>query len=187
MIITFDDLKKESHNHQKGKVCTKCNKHLPLSEFDENKRTKDGLQYQCKSCKKEYQDNSCPFKKWFTSKKARTKFAGVEFNIKPTDIPSVNIREIITETRGRKYRSWEAIEYPKVCFKWGMELDWGMNGIQYNSPSLDRIDPTKGYIPGNVRIVSQSYNGAKLNCPPDEWDVIEKTIAESIFRRNKCT
>ena len=188
MIITFDDLKKESHDHSKGKVCNTCKEHKSLSEFSKSKRNNDGATYQCKSCDKEYYANKCPFKRWFDCKKTRTKSTGGEFAIEPTDIPSVNIREIITETRGRKYRSWEAIEYPKVCSKWGIELNWGMSGVsEYKSPSLDRIDPTKGYIPGNVRIVSQSYNGAKSSCPPDEWDVIEKTIAESIFRRNKCT
>jgi len=62
-----------------------------------------------------------------------------------------------------------------------------MTGIsQYNSPSLDRKNPTKGYIPGNVRLVCQSYNMAKGNCPPDEWDVIEKKIGRSIlFGKNK--
>ena len=188
MIITFDDLKKEAHDHQEGKVCNKCKEHKPLSEFYKTNARKDGFEYQCKSCKKKYNDNECPFKKWFRNKKCHSKFAGKEFTIKPTDIPGVNIRETITETRGRKYTSWEAIEYPKVCSKWGIELNWGMNGVlEYKSPSLDRIDSTKGYIPGNVIIVSHSYNGAKSSCPPDEWDVIEKTIAESIFRRNKCT
>ena len=186
--ITVNDFLTEAHDHQEGKVCGVCKEHKSLSEFHKSKREKDGATYKCKSCYKEYYANKCPFKKWFDGKKGRAKRDGIEFTIKPTDMPSVNIRETITEARGRKYTSWEAIEYPKVCSKWGIELNWGMSGVsEYNSPSLDRIDPTKGYIPGNVRIVSQSYNGAKSSCPPDEWDVIEKTIAESIFRRNKCT
>lgn len=32
-----------------------------------------------------------------------------------------------------------------------------------NSPSLDRIDPTKGYVPGNVQVVSFLANRAKSN------------------------
>ena len=185
MIITFDDFKKQSHDHQEGKVCNKCKEHKSLSEF--YKRKSGLVDYKCKSCAKEYKSNKCRFNRWYTNKKANAKVNGKEFTIKPTDILGVNIRETITEAKGRKYTSWEAIEYPKVCSKWGIELDWNMNGIQYNSPSLDRIDNNKGYIPGNVRLVCNSYNSAKSNCPPDEWDVIEKTIAESIFRRNKCT
>ena len=59
-----------------------------------------------------------------------------------------------------------------------------MNGLKYNSPSLDRIDPRFGYIPGNVRIVCNSYNMAKGNCPPDEWDVIEKKMARFVLFGN---
>ena len=39
---------------EKTKVCTKCGRELPLSEFTKYKTTKDRLQYWCKSCKKEY-------------------------------------------------------------------------------------------------------------------------------------
>ena len=50
-----------------------------------------------------------------------------------------------------------------------------------NSPSLDRINPDKGYIPGNVRIVCNAYNMAKGNCPPDVWDILEKQIGRAIL------
>ena len=177
----------EEHEYSKGKVCGKCNEHQPLSEFTKRTDSKDGLRHYCKSCVKEYDDNVCRFKVWFIAKRARSKRLGIEFTIKPEDIPGVKIRETITIDKfNRKYTSWEAIEYPKVCYKWGIELDWGMNGIQYNSPSLDRIDPTKGYVPGNVRLVRNSYNMAKLNCPPDIWDVVEKQIGRAIlFGDNK--
>jgi hypothetical protein len=175
-----------AHLHQKGKVCTKCNEHKPLSEFYKKKGNKanDELTYRCKSCRKEYLDNQCRFKVWFIRKKANAKIKGIEFTIEPTDIPGVKIGETITiasNRGGRKYTSWEAIEYPKVCSKWGIELDWNLNRIQWNSPSLDRRDNNKGYIKGNVRLVCNSYNSAKLNCPTDLWDVVEKKIARNIL------
>ena len=149
------------------KVCTKCKEYKPFSEFYTHK-----TEYQCKSCFKEYYANKCPFKKWFASKKSRAKMLGIEFTIKPTDMPGVNIRETITEARGRKYTSWEAIEYPKVCPVFGVELDWGMRGKngshKSNSPSLDRIDSTKGYIPGNVMMMSVLANTMKNNATPEQ-------------------
>ena len=36
------------------KKCSKCNKEQELTEFNKNKATADGLQTQCKSCKKAY-------------------------------------------------------------------------------------------------------------------------------------
>lgn len=36
---------------EKGtKVCSKCKKELPISEFGKNKATKDGLICSCKKC-----------------------------------------------------------------------------------------------------------------------------------------
>ena len=179
--ITSKQFIKEAHLYSKGKVCKKCNNHKLLSEFSKHKLAPDGLRYECKSCQKEYNDNLCRFKRWFRTKSNRR--GDIEFTILPTDIPGVKIRETITiDRRGRKHTSWEGVQYPQVCSKWGVKLNWSMNGVsQYNSPSLDRIDSTKGYIPGNVRIVCQSYNMAKGNCPPDVWDVLEKQIARSIL------
>lgn len=36
------------------KQCTKCKKHKPLGGFDKHKRSKDGFQWWCKDCAKEY-------------------------------------------------------------------------------------------------------------------------------------
>ena len=42
---------------EKTKVCSKCGKELPISEFYINNRTPDGLQYYCKKCMCEAQKN----------------------------------------------------------------------------------------------------------------------------------
>ena len=153
----------------KSKVCTKCKEHKPLNEFHKNKKFKDGLTYECKSCMKEYRDNECRFKRWFMAKKGHAKQSGIEFTILPTDIPEVKIRETITIDRmGREFKSWEATQYPKVCTVFGIDLDWDMNGRQPNSPSLDRINPKFGYIKGNVMMISDLANKMKNNATPEQ-------------------
>lgn len=37
------------------KTCSKCHESKPVTEFHRNSSTKDGLQYQCKACAREYQ------------------------------------------------------------------------------------------------------------------------------------
>ena len=174
--VTANKFIKQDHAHSKGKVCTKCKEHKLLSEFSKRGDSKGGLEYRCKSCKKEYSDNECRFKKWFICKKGHAKESGIEFTIEPTDIPGVKIREVITKGIGvnrygsfnRKYKSWKATHYPKVCPVLGTELDWGMNGRQPNSPSLDRINPKFGYIKGNVMMISDLSNSMKQNATPEQ-------------------
>jgi len=180
MIITFDDLKKEAHDHQNGKVCTKCNEHLPLSEFSKKRDSKDGLRGYCKPCAKVYQNSMCSFKRWFSNRKGLAKLKGKEFTIEPEDIPGVKVEQVINEFTipsarnkniiiKKRFTSWKAIEYPKVCPVLGIELDWNVkiNGGQDNSPSLDRIDSTKGYIKGNVMLMSTLANKMKQNATPE--------------------
>ena len=101
----------------------------------------------------------CSFKRWFSNRKGQAKLKGKEFTIEPKDIPGVKIEQ-----------SMEGIEYPKVCPVLGIELDWNVkiNGGQDNSPSLDRIDSTKGYIPGNVMMMSKLANGMKQNATSEQ-------------------
>ena len=39
------------------KICTKCKEEKELYNFTKNKNNKDGLEYFCKSCKKDYQES----------------------------------------------------------------------------------------------------------------------------------
>jgi hypothetical protein len=72
--------------------------------------------------------------------KSRAKRAGADFNITPLDL-----------------------QIPEVCpftlkpFEFG-----GKNGsVSLQSPSVDRIKPDRGYVSGNVRVISMLANYAK--------------------------
>ena len=65
------------------------------------------------------------------------------------------------------------IEWPEFCPVFGFELDYGPTGRQqYDSPSLDRIDPTLGYTPGNVRVISWRANFLKANANAGELEML---------------
>jgi hypothetical protein len=52
------------------------------------------------------------------------------------------------------------IVVPLICPVLGIELKIG-GKRSANSPSLDRIDPASGYVPGNVRVISDRANRLK--------------------------
>ena len=55
------------------------------------------------------------------------------------------------------------IEIPSHCPVLAIELALGHDKPGDNSPSLDRIDPKKGYIRGNVHVVSYRANRLKAD------------------------
>jgi len=94
------------------------------------------------------------------SAKNRARMNGRPFSIKVTDIA-----------------------VPKCCPVFGTALDsvWGArkqnNADRANAPSLDRIDPRKGYVPGNVIVLSYRANMLKGDGLPDEHRKIAAYIS----------
>jgi hypothetical protein len=60
------------------------------------------------------------------------------------------------------------IVLPKLCPVLGIALVLGDRYSSDNSPSLDRIDPARGYVRGNVAVISQRANRLKQDASPAE-------------------
>ena len=75
---------------------------------------------------------------WGKSKK-RARESGIEFTLTPQDIFAV---------------------FPDKCPILLIELAF-VKGINDCLPSLDRVDNTRGYVPGNVRVISWKCNYVK--------------------------
>jgi hypothetical protein len=64
--------------------------------------------------------------------------------------------------------SFRDIVIPELCPILGIALQRGLEGGLDNSPSLDRIVPRKGYVKGNVRVISNRANRIKSDSTPEE-------------------
>ncbi len=78
--------------------------------------------------------------------KSRAKKNGIIFTLKFEDVP----------------------EIPKTCPILDIPLFNGVKVCCPNSPSLDRKIPSKGYVPGNVEIISQRANQIKSDATVEE-------------------
>lgn len=75
---------------------------------------------------------------------------------------------IINNAKGRARRKGVAfaitiddVDIPDVCPIFGMKLKKNKGFSQDNSPTLDRIRPDLGYVPGNVVVLSHLANTIK--------------------------
>ena len=67
----------------------------------------------------------------------------------------------------------EHISLPELCPILGIKFARGKHGTSY---SLDRIDPTKGYTPDNVWVISQLANSMKWNSTAEHRQAFAKWI-----------
>jgi hypothetical protein len=85
----------------------------------------------------------------FHAAKVRAKKLGIEFTITPADI-------II----------------PERCPALGIPLVVSSGGPNDGSPSLDRLRPERGYVPGNVFVISHLANRIKNKSTPEQLTAV---------------
>lgn len=74
--------------------------------------------------------------------------------------------------------SMSDLDWPMYCPVLGIPLDWFATTRTDNSPSVDRLDSLKGYIPGNVAIMSWRANRIKNDGTKEEHFKIWKFLDE---------
>ena len=74
----------------------------------------------------------------------------------------------------------EDIKLVPKCPVLGIKLTYGSSRQGYTSPSLDRIVPDKGYVPGNVAVMSLKANRLKSNGTLDEITKIYKWLKRQV-------
>jgi hypothetical protein len=76
------------------------------------------------------------------------------------------------------------IQIPDICPLLGIPLFPSTTGrVGPNSPTLDRIDSSKGYTPDNVWVISYKANTIKSNATPEELLKIARRLADFVENR----
>lgn len=144
------------------KTCCRCNGMKPLSQFHVDNKRKDRRQPYCKSCQSKERlkyHAKYPHKAAYNDTRKRARKIGVDFDL--------------------TYAQYEnIIESTPFCPMLGLPLERG--GDRYTSPSIDRIDNTKGYVLGNIRCTSTLFNNMKGKMSDDELVRVCRKIIKSL-------
>jgi len=72
----------------------------------------------------------------------------------------------------------EDIFIPELCPLLNIPLKIYDSGSSFDTPSVDRIDSSKGYVKGNVWIISSLANRMKQNATKEQLKTFAKNITE---------
>jgi hypothetical protein len=146
------------------KYCSGCQSVKLFSDFAKNRRQKDGYANWCKACLKrlwQRPENLLKRKQrrlkdygytLFIETKSRAKARGLAFDLEPSDLL-----------------------IPEFCPVTGEKLVVELGGRTNNTPTVDRKDQSKGYIKGNVFVISWIANKVKS-------DQVDPALFEGIAR-----
>ena len=109
----------------------------------------------CPSCNTKRVKEESPSIRMYRRAKSRAKEKGIEFTLTKDDIL-----------------------IPEVCPILGIRLEvyTGKSGGKPGSPSLDRIDNSKGYTKGNVQVISHLANVMKASATPEQLKTFAKWV-----------
>ena len=95
---------------------------------------------------------------------------GIEWDLKNPERHMLHVTKGRAKKRGIPFNlTIEDIVIPKRCPILGLVLVCGRGrGRSDNSPSIDKIIPSKGYVKGNVWVISWRANRIKYDATPDE-------------------
>lgn len=154
---------------EKHKVCPVCKFDKYIYDYHKSKRRYDGLDWRCKVCSAKAKTDF-----YFSNKERinRRNNEGFKAN---------TARSLLRGAKGRSTRNGipfdlelSDIAVPTHCPILGIELIVSKTKRHENSPSLDKIDNTKGYVKGNVRVISWRANRLKGDGTREEHERIAK-------------
>lgn len=121
------------------RICNDCG-----DEFQETQ--KDTMRI-CRVCNTKRVKSQSDVGKMWRRAKARAKERGMAFDIDKSDLV-----------------------IPSYCPILGIKLEChsGSSGGKYNSPSLDKIIPSLGYVKGNIQVISDRANKMKADASISE-------------------
>jgi hypothetical protein len=111
-------------------------------------------------------NNRCQYlRDWKASNREKNLLQQAHYRAKTRNIPfDIELSDIII---------------PEICPILGLPLKKSIDGNRDFSPSLDRIDNTKGYIKGNIQVISSKANTMKHNANKEDLINFSNWVTEN--------
>jgi hypothetical protein len=178
---------------------------LPLDAFHRDKRKKDGLSYECKTCAKvrvkawrrSNRDRDIATQKVYREKNSKecNKLSKAWKKRNPAN-QLVTCAKTSTKKRNAKGRGhcpvginpyWVKDLHKKQdgkCYWTGIRYNWTCGGA-YDpyQVSLDRLDPDKGYSPDNVVLTTLMANKLRAELPEHESKLLFIALGPALMER----
>ena len=159
------------------KFCTKCERTLPLANFGTNNATSSKKHYWCLRCTAQM------LRTRRNADKEKTRTAEGRYRAKMRENFDYRLKALLYTSRARSLTKGLAhsltLDDLKMLFPvdgkcpvFGFLLEWNSDGFRETSPSIDRIDSTKGYTLDNVQIISWKANRLKSYATVDELETV---------------
>ena len=165
------------------KECVACKEEVNLAYFAKNNASSDGLQNRCKPCDNFRQAIRRLVKgeelRDYSLKYQRNRRKDHRYRLQML----LNASKQRAERKSREHsltvqdleELWPA---NNKCPIFGFDLEWNNAGFRETSPSVDRIDSTKGYTKDNVQIISWKANRIKAYATVAELEAVAKYMKD---------
>ena len=117
------------------KVCSVCKKEQDVEEFHKNKAQPSGRMHICRTCRIAYETSNWAGRLYRSAKNRKV----------DCDISKEYILELFKQQKG-------------YCYWYNVKMIPSERSKDPQQPSLDRLDPEKGYVKGNVVLTCLAAN-----------------------------
>ena len=165
------------------KICTKCKKEKSVKEFYKDLNSSDQLTSKCKSCHKEYRDLNREKQRIYMQNLRNTKNEIIKENKRKAWGNADPRKLLLMQARNRAKRknidfnlTLEDIIIPEVCPLLNIPFVRGVKNDYEYTYSLDRIDPTKGYLKDNIWVITKLANSMKNSASKEQLLVFAENV-----------